>query len=376
MDEIIFKSDDLLVMNLINYFITEENYNPMVIHGINDEIWLENLNSDYKIVRIVSHHIHNKEQLDFDKFKLSRIVKQVKKKTLSLKVKVLNIYTDVEDEKLLSDNDVFVTKEADINNPKLTSIFPNIVEKTERKEDGIEYFIKVTDSINKKNEKRSKMAEKIFSYKTPSITYIIMGICVFLFIMMYIFGNGSESTSTLIKFGANYDLLTKSGEYYRLFTCMFLHIGIWHLLCNMYSLYIIGKEIENLYGKSKYLVIYVLSGLCGSILSLAFSHNTISAGASGAIFGLLGALLYFGYYYRTYLGATIRSSIIPVIILNLIIGLLTPGISNSAHIGGLVGGILVSMMVGVPDKSTKIEKTNGLILSIIYICFISYLAFM
>ena len=376
MEEIIFKSDDLLVMNLINYFITEENYNPMVIHGINDEIWLENLNSDYKIVRIVSHHIHNKEQLDFDKFKLSRIVKQVKKKTLSLKVKVLNIYTDVEDEKLLSDNDVFVTKEADINNPKLTSIFPNIVEKTERKEDGIEYFIKVTDSINKKNEKRSKMAEKIFSYKTPSITYIIMGICVFLFIMMYIFGNGSESTSTLIKFGANYDLLTKSGEYYRLFTCMFLHIGIWHLLCNMYSLYIIGKEIENLYGKSKYLVIYVLSGLCGSILSIAFSHNTISAGASGAIFGLLGALLYFGYYYRTYLGATIRSSIIPVIILNLIIGLLTPGISNSAHIGGLVGGILVSMMVGVPDKSTKIEKTNGLILSIIYICFISYLAFM
>ena len=376
MDEIIFKSDDLLVMNLINYFITEENYNPMVIHGINDEIWLENLNSDYKIVRIVSHHIHNKEQLDFDKFKLSRIVKQVKKKTLSLKVKVLNIYTDVEDEKLLSDNDVFVTKEADINNPKLTSIFPNIVEKTERKEDGIEYFIKVTDSINKKNDKRSKMAEKIFSYKMPSITYIIIGICVFLFIMMYIFGNGSESTSTLIKFGANYDLLTKSGEYYRLFTCMFLHIGIWHLLCNMYSLYIIGKEIENLYGKSKYLVIYVLSGLCGSILSIAFSHNTISAGASGAIFGLLGALLYFGYYYRTYLGATIRSSIIPVIILNLIIGLLTPGISNSAHIGGLVGGILVSMMVGVPDKSTKIEKINGLILSIIYICFISYLAFM
>lgn len=376
MEEIVLKSDDLLIMNLINYFITEENYKPMIIHGLNDEIWLENLDNNYKIVRIVSHHIHNKEQLDFDKFKLSRIVKQVKKKTLSLKVKVLNIYTDVEDEKLLSDNDVFVTKEADINNPKLTSIFPNIVEKTERKEDGIEYFIKVTDSINKKNEKRSKMAEKIFSYKTPSITYIIMGICVFLFIMMYIFGNGSESTSTLIKFGANYDLLTKSGEYYRLFTCMFLHIGIWHLLCNMYSLYIIGKEIENLYGKSKYLVIYVLSGLCGSILSLAFSHNTISAGASGAIFGLLGALLYFGYYYRTYLGATIRSSIIPVIILNLIIGMLTPGISNSAHIGGLVGGILVSMMVGVPDKSTKIEKTNGLILSIIYICFISYLAFM
>ena len=150
MEEIIFKSDDLLVMNLINYFITEQNYNPMIIHGVNNEIWLENLDNDYKIIRIVSHHIHNKEQLDFDKFKLDRIVKQVKKKTLSFKVKVLNIYTDIEDEKILSEDDVFITKEKDIDSSKLINIFPNIVEKTKRKEDGLEYFIKVTDSINKK----------------------------------------------------------------------------------------------------------------------------------------------------------------------------------------------------------------------------------
>ena len=117
MEEIVFKSDDLLVMNLLNYFITEENYNPMIVHGITDEIWLENLNSDYKIIRIVSHHIHNKEQLAFDKFKLSRIVSEVKKKTLSFKVKVLNIYTDIEDDKMLSDNDIFISKEKDINNP-------------------------------------------------------------------------------------------------------------------------------------------------------------------------------------------------------------------------------------------------------------------
>lgn len=375
MEKILFKSDDLLVMNLINYFITEQNYNPMVIYGIDDEVWLENLDNDYKIIRIVSHHIHNKEQLDYDKFKLSRIVKQVKKKTLSWKVKVLSIYTDIEDERLLSDNDVFVKKEEDINNSKLTNIFPDIAVKTERKEDGLEYFIKVTDSINRKNVDRNKSAERIFSYKKPTITHILIGICVLVFIMMYIFGNGSESTMTLIKFGANYDMLTKAGEYYRLFTCMFLHIGIWHLLCNMYSLYIIGKQVEGLYGKKKFLIIYILSGVCGSILSLAFAHNTVSAGASGAIFGLLGALLYFGYYYRAYLGATMRSSIVPVIILNLLIGFMLPGISNSAHIGGLVGGVLTAMMVGVPDKSNKAERINGLILTVLYISFIVYLGF-
>lgn len=375
MDEIVFKSDDMVVMNLLNYFITEENYNPMIIHGINNEIWLENLNNEYKIVRIVSHHIHNKEQLEFDKFKLNKIVSQVKRKTLSFKVKVLNIYTDIEDDKILSDNDVYISQEQDIDNPKLTNIFPNILEKTERKENGIEYFIKVTDNINRKNETKSKIAEKIFSYKKPIITYIIIAICILLFGAMYIFGNGSEDTMTLLSFGANLDILVEAGQIYRLITCMFLHIGIIHLACNMYSLYVIGKEVEMLFGKLKFLTIYILSGVCGSILSLAFSSNTISAGASGAIFGLLGAILYFGYYYRTYLGATIKSSVLPVIVLNLIIGFLNPTIDNAAHIGGLVGGILISMMLGIPDKSTKKDTINGIILTIIYLCFISYLAF-
>lgn len=374
MDEIIIKSDDLLIMNLINYFITEENYKPMIIHGINDEIWLENLDNNYKIVRIVSHHIHNKEQLDFDKFKLSRIVKQVKRKTLSFKVKVLSIYTDIEDEKILNNDDVLITKEKDINNPKLVSAFPDIVEKTSRKEDGLEYFIKVTENINEKNEKRSKIAEKIFSYKQPIVTYIIMAICIILFILMELSG-GSTNSQTLLKYGANLDVLVKNGEYYRLFTCIFLHIGIMHLLCNMYSLYVIGREVENLFGKVKYIIIFILSGIFGSIMSLAFTHNTISAGASGAIFGLLGALLYFGIHYRTYLGEAIKRSILPIIIVNLIIGFFAEGIDLAAHIGGLVGGVLVAMMVGVPDKSKIKDIINGTILTIIYLIFISYLAF-
>ena len=375
MEDIVFKSDDLVVMSLINYFITEKNYNPMIIHGLNDEIWLENLNEDYKIVRIVSHHIHNKEQLDFDKFKLSRIVKQVKKKTLSFKVKVLSIYTDLEDDKILNNDDIYINKEEDINNPKLTNVFPNIVEKTKVDENGLEYFIKVTDNINQKNESKSKIAEKIFSFKKPIDTYSKIFISILVFILMYVLGNGSTDNYTLLVFGANVDTLTKNGDYYRLFTSMFLHIGILHLLCNMYSLYIIGKEVENVFGKVKYLIIYLLSGIAGSILSLAFNHNTICAGASGAIFGLLGALLYFGYYYRTYLGATLTRSIIPVIVLNLIIGFTSSGIDNAAHIGGLVGGILIAMAVGVPDKSNNNNKINGIVLSLIYFGFIIYLSF-
>ncbi len=374
-EEIVFKSDDLIVMSLINYFITEKDYNPMMVYGADNEIWLENLNEEYKIIRIVSHHIHNKEQLSFDKFKLSRVVKQVKRKTFSFKIKVLNIYTDIEDDKILTNDDIHITKKEDINNPKLTSLFPNIVEKTTIEDNIFEFFIKASDKINAKNEKKTKMTEKIFSFKKPVATYILIGVCILIFILMYILGNGSEDKYTLLLFGANLDILTKSGEYYRLFTSMFLHIGIIHLFCNMYSLYVIGKELETVYGKAKYLIIYFLSGIAGSILSLAFNPNTICAGASGAIFGLLGALLYFGYYYRTYLGMTMTRSIVPVIIINLIIGFTSSGIDNAAHIGGLVAGVLLAMAVGVPDKSKKQNKINGIILSVVYFMFIIYLSF-
>ena len=83
---------NLIAMKLLHYFITEKNYNPIILQGAEDEIWLENLNSDYKIVRIVSNHIHNEEQLDFDLFKTKHVVNKIKKKTFSLNMKVLSIF--------------------------------------------------------------------------------------------------------------------------------------------------------------------------------------------------------------------------------------------------------------------------------------------
>ena len=378
--EIRLNSGDLLIMNLVHYFITEKDYNPVILHGVNDEIWLENLDSDYKLIRIVSHYIHNKEQLNFDRFKLKRILDNLKKKTFSLNMPVISIYTSLGDDVVLPEEDnilsVLISKNSEIGNDHLIHLFPDIVEKTHHEEKGIDLFVKISDDINKESFEKSKRVEKIFARKNPYITYLIIGICVALFVLMYLFGNGSISVSTLIKFGGNTPSYTKSGDYYRLFTCMFLHVGIVHLLCNMYSLYVIGPQIESFYGKYKFLFIYVFSGICGSILSLAFSpDNFVSVGASGAIFGLLGSLLYFGYHYRVYLGNVLKSQIIPIIILNLMIGIAIPGIDNFAHIGGLIGGIFASMLMGVPDKNNKTDRVNGSILSLIYLFFIIYLAF-
>ena len=100
-----------------------------------------------------------------------------------------------------------------------------------------------------------------------------------------------------------------------------------------------------------------------------------SAGANGAIFGLLGSLVYFGYHYRVFLGQVIKSQIIPLIIVNLIIGFLSTRINNAAHIGGLIAGFLITMALGVKNKSTKSDKINGVILTLIYLAFLVYIAF-
>ena len=377
--EIKLNSNDLLIMNLVHYFITEKNYNPVILHGITDEIWLENLDNDYKLIRIVSHYIHNEEQLNFDRFKLKKILDNLKKKTFSLKMPTISIYTNLgEDVKLPQEENnilsLFISKNSEIKNDNLIELFPDIVEKTKHEEKGIDLFVKISDDINKESYEKSKKVEKIFSSKKPLITYLIMIICVVLFIAMYIFGDGSTYTRTLIKFGGNAVAYTKSGDYYRLFTSMFLHAGIIHLLCNMYSLYVIGPQIESFYGKIKYIILFIISGISGSLLSTAFSGtNAISIGANGAIFGLLGSILYFGYHYRVYLGNVLKSQIIPLIILNLIIGFTSTGIDNFAHVGGLIGGIFASMMVGVPDKSSNSDKINGCVLLIIYIAFLTYI---
>ena len=166
----------------------------------------------------------------------------------------------------------------------------------------------------------------------------------------------------------------RAGQYYRLLTGIFLHNDFFHILFNCYALYVIGSQIESFFGKFKFIIIYFFSGLIGALFSITFG-NYASVGASGAIFGLMGALLYFGYYYRVYLGNVVKSQILPLIIINLVIGFLSTGIDNFAHIGGLIGGLLITIAIGVKDKSTIFEKINGFIVAAIFLIFSLYMAF-
>ena len=186
----------------------------------------------------------------------------------------------------------------------------------------------------------------------------------------FLFGKGNLFIEMFCTHGPS----VRAGQYYRLFTGILLHGSLIHLGCNCYSLYVIGTQVESFLGKFKFLVIYLFSGLMGSLFSISFNGNVASIGASGAIFGLMGALAYFGYYYRVYFGNILKSQIIPLIILNLGLGFMVTGIDNFAHIGGLLGGIFVTRGLGVKDKTTTFEMVNGWIITLIFTAFICYLA--
>lgn len=380
MENTIDKNDEI-VMKLLHYFITEQGYSPIILQGAQNEIWLENLNGEHKIVRIVSNYIHNNEQFDFDIFRTKQIMKKIKKKTMSLSINALSIFINlgenVNTEITNFDNIdcVYLNDIKDLNKYEfIKNEFPTITKNTKFKEKGMELFLKLTNEISKKSENESMKAEDVFAKKKPVVTYTIIAINIVLFVLMYIFGKGSTDAQTLVNFGANYAPLIKAGEYYRLITSAFLHIGLMHLLVNSYALYVIGPQVESFFGKTKYIIIYVLSAAFGNLLSMLFT-DAISAGASGAIFGLLGSTLYFGYHYRVYLEGVLKSQIIPLIVINLALGFILSGINNAAHIGGLIGGVLVSMAVGVKYKSTDSQKTHGVIMTIILAAFLIYMAF-
>lgn len=375
---------DELVMKLLHYFITEEGYNPIVLHGAQNEIWLENLDNPYKIVRIVSNYIHNDEQLNFDLIRTKQISKKIKKKTFCFNLKTLSIFINLGDNVHILENDSYTFDNIDCIDVKniediskyrfVIDEFPSIIKGTSFAQKGLELFAKLSKEISDKSGEDAKKAEDIFKKKKPIITYILIAINVLLFVGMYLYGDGSTDTRTLLNFGANYPAFIKAGDYYRLITSTFLHIGFLHIILNMYALYIIGSQLEGFLGKWKFLIVYLGSGILGNLMSMLF-FDGISAGASGAIFGLLGSLLYFGYHYRVYLGTVVKSQIIPLIVLNLIIGFTSSSINNAAHLGGLISGILLSIMVGIKYKTSKFEQINGLIMTIIYTAFLIFMNF-
>ena len=181
---------------------------------------------------------------------------------------------------------------------------------------------------------------------------IIVNIIVFLVVD---FTGGSENTAHMIRCGAAYTpLIMENGEWYRLVTAVFLHFGINHLLNNMVVLGVLGERLEALMNRFSYVLLYFIAGIGGNILSMALEMRSgeyaASAGASGAVFGMMGAILYILIRNRgTVLDLSMKRMLI-MVGLSVYLGFVDAGVDNAAHIGGLICGFAAAVILYHPKK--------------------------
>lgn len=366
-------SQDVYYWQLIHHLVVKEKMRAFQVSSDEKEIWIEKENSnETTVIRIVRKDLTWSNEITRDIEALSKTSIKIRKQLGSRRLNILNVYV-TSDQPVDFDNhspnqpDVVQGKRIKItsyiieNNFKddstkqllgrvLQTSIPNLDYELSISMESVKRFRNEVVSLS---EARLKKEKALFTYGKPLFTYIILLNVLVIFGFMEYFGS-SMSLLTLVEFGAKYNPLIHEGEWWRFFTSIFLHIGFLHLFMNSLALFYLGSAVERIYGTQRFVFIYIIAGFFGAISSFAF-NSQISAGASGAIFGCFGALLYFGFIHRKLFFRTMGVNIIVILIINLALGFMIPMIDNGAHIGGLVGGFLASSFLHLPKhkKSPK-----------------------
>jgi rhomboid protease GluP len=349
-------------------FISGQGYRIIQLFDNQKELWLEKIeNKKAPIIRMLLHNLDwsnaMQRDIEFTAANGERVRKQMGRNELN----VVNIYVSafppVDDyENRLTQP--FVHPE--VNKTTVSSIllaegefetgFQRLSERLEAEFDfsfNEDYSEQEVESVKKAALdyaiKKVKSERAILKNSKPVFTYVFIVIQIAVFIWLQLNG-GSTNTSTLIKYGAKVNQLIVEGEWWRFISPVFLHIGFLHLVMNTFALYFLGTAVEQIYGNIRFLLIYLFAGITGFIASFIFSAN-LSAGASGAIFGCFGALLYFGVIFPKLFFRTMGMNLLIVLGINLAIGFSASGIDNAGHLGGLVGGFLAAGIVHFPRKN-------------------------
>lgn len=209
-----------------------------------------------------------------------------------------------------------------------------------------------------------EFVQRIHRY-TPRIwvTPTLLGLNLAVYVAMVVSGVSfmDPTPQQLVNWGGNAGVLSIGhGQIWRMFTSMFVHIGIIHIGMNMWVLWSIGRFVERLVGNAGFLAFYLVAGLCGSLASAIYHPQVVSAGASGAIFGIIGILLGFLLRHRRTIPAPILSSLRKTggtfVVYNLLFSVAVPGIDLSAHVGGLIGGFILGLVAVAPVTDAGVRS--------------------
>src|SRR5690625_3050698 len=383
--------EQYLMYQLAYKLVNEEQYEMLHINPKSNEVWLEKQSrQSSKLIRIVQRGFDWKNHLKKDIASVFKRIKLMNKHFIGKEIDVSNIYVTehepvdrwnelkqpmvMKDKKPIKMNVFYITdenrydeerrlfKKLDVSVVLDEDFPPEIVQKTTVQQ----YKHILVNFLNEKNDQ----INRTFSYGKARVTFLLIFINLIIFFMLELNG-GSTDIDTLIKYGAKYNPAIISGEWWRIISSMFLHIGALHLFMNMLAIYYLGTAVERIYGSTRFVVIYFISGIIGSLTSFAFNTH-IAAGASGALFGLFGALLYFGVIHKQLFYQTMGKSVIFILLINLFFVFLVPQIDMGAHVGGLIGGFIAAAIASLPYQkhSVTLHRMLGVISFLIIIIFL------
>lgn len=226
-------------------------------------------------------------------------------------------------------------------------IFENQSKDFEELKEPLDFWCNTVHGICKDYKENSLKRMKYRLKNLPLITILLVLINIFVFVRLSKYGDLTNPKYMLEHGAIFYKKIFEDKEYYRFITCMFMHFSFEHLFNNMISLILIGNEVEHIYGRLKFLCIYFFSGILGSFLSVLYysyiSENVVSAGASGAIYGLIGALIVQIIQNKKKHSGN-SSKVLIIFFVLVMAGNVSKNVDNFAHLGGLIGGMIISLI--------------------------------
>ncbi len=379
-----FITEQYYMYQLASDLIENEKYEMLFINPKTDELWLEKYEKNVsKVIRFVHKGFDWKNHLKSDIASVFQRILPMKRMLVGKNIEIFNVYVTshepVDDWEILKKpmqlkekkplkmkvfyltEDNFESERARLLEQINASTLKEQKLPTESEQENavVKYKIKFNKLIQEKNKQR----EQVFTYGKPIFTYVLIVLNLLMFFLLEING-GSTNIDNLIQSGAKYNPAIIDGEWWRIISSMFLHIGLMHLVMNMIALYYLGMTVERIFGSVRFIIIYFLAGIGGSITSFAFNSH-VAAGASGALFGLFGALLFFGFIHKKLFLQTMGKSLIVILLINLFIGIAIPQIDMGAHLGGLIMGFIASFMTYIPGKHNRLIQLAAFILYLV-----------